>query len=406
MVKKAMCNFCGGEIPKEKLEKFKSNFKAKESEIKKQVEKDFEEKTKIERERAEEKLILQKETFENFKKTLKENYEEEREKNKKDFEKISEEKLKDKNEKISSMEEKLKEAESEKEGIEKKLEIKYKEKIKEIEEYETENDALKETLIKTKRENNEDKEKLISEFQEKIRKLENKTSDELGKTGQKEALDILIRKFPRDEIQETKRGKIGSDIFHTILYEGEKIGLIVYEVKNTKNWDNKFIKQVKDQKTKHKANYALLVTNVFPSKEKIICEKEGIIIIHSSKLDIIASQIRGFLVEAHKLRLSGEEIEEKTKELQQYLICPEYKNELLDLFTTIKDLKNIRDKEKNAHERHWIEEEKLNNKIQKRAAKIHLKIDSILNNKKKLVPLTISYKPLQKKKKKKKNQSS
>jgi hypothetical protein len=360
--------------------------------------------------------------FEEFQNTLKKHYEEERERTKTEHEKLFEEKIKSKEEEVAAIKSRLEEAETEREEREKKIEEKYKNKIDELaekieksegkeEESETKIDELKDTLKEKedklrelKEDHNEHTERLKSEYEQKLRELEHKTSTELGDEGQAEVLDLLLREFTRDDIKETKHGKAGSDIFHKIIYNGEEIGLIVYEVKNVSNWNTDFIKQVKEEKTRHCANYAFLVTNVFPARERTICEKEGIIVVCPSKVAIIAREVRNFLLEAHKAKLSGEEIEEKIKLLQEYLTSPEYRNALVDLFNATKDWRDLRDKEKHSHERHWAEEEKLNGMIHQRAAKIHVKIASIIETKTQKIPLAISYE--QHKKKKKRNEET
>jgi len=301
-----MCPMCGQAIPKEKLEEFESNFKAKEELLKKELE-----------ESAEKKYKLQID----------------------------------------------------------------------------ENESLKERVLKQEKEKAETIEKLKLKHEEEIRKLENKTANELGEKGQTEVLEVLMRGFPYDKISETKRGKLGSDIFHKVVDNGEEIGLIVYEVKNVSTWSNKFIKQVKDEKVRHCANYAILVTNVFPAKEKVICEKEGVLIVSPNIVRVIANQIRHFLIEAHKAKLTGDEIEEKTKMLHGYLTSPEYRNAQDDLIDAIQELHNIRSKERATHERHWVAEENINSKMLERATKIDAKIASVMETKIQKIPLVMRCKP-------------
>ncbi len=356
-----ICPLCGGKISREKIKEFESKFKAQESKIEKQIGKRYKDKIKEEKEKAKELLKQQKEMFEDFKETLKEQQEKERERMEDDFEKLLKEKTKIKNDEIKSMKEKLQELEDEREDIEEKI---AEEKDKEI--------------SKLKQKHFDEKEKLIEDFQKQIRQIESKTPTELGLDGQAGVIDILNRTFKYDDIKETKRGRRGSDILHRIYYNNEPAGLMVYEVKNVSNWDNKFIKQVKEQKTRHSANYALLVSNVLPSKERIICERDGVLVVHPTKVDIVAQQIRNFLVEIHKAKLSEEEVDEKIKEIQKYLVSPDYKNALVELIRSIKVWHDLRYTEKCTHERHWAEEEKLNNLIQEKTAKIHAKIASII----------------------------
>ena len=367
-----ICPFCGGKIPKEKIKEFQSKFRAEESKMKKQIEEDYEKKIKDEKKRAKQALKQQKELFEDFKKTLKEEYDD-----------LLKKKTKTKDEELESMKKKLEEAENEKKKIEQKIEKDYEEKMKELEE------GKNKEILKLKQKETEERAKLISEHETKIRQIESKRPTELGTEGQAEVIDILLRIFQRDDIKETKRGKAGSDIFHRIRHNGEMAGLIVYEVKNVSSWNNKFIEQVKSQKTRHSANYAILVTNVFPSRERVISEKDGILIVHPTKVGIIARQIRDFLIETYKAKLSGEEIEEKIKALQEFLTSTDYKNALSELLFAIKNWQDLRYKERIGHERHWAEEEQLNKKIQVKTATIHAKIASIVESRLQKIPAVV-----------------
>lgn len=384
-----LCPLCGGKIPKEKIEEFESKFKDQESKIKEQVEEKWKEKIEEEKKHGEKELKQQKELFDVFQKTLEKQSKDERKRLEKDLTERFKEKTKSIDKEMANLEKELKKAKDKEKNIrdeiKTELEKDNQSKIKSaIEEKDKE-------IIAVKQKYAGETEKLKADLETLKRQLENKTPSELGEEGQAEVLDVLIRNFPRDDISETKRGKAGSDIFHKIIYNGEAVGLIVYEVKNVNNWNNDFIEQVKGEKTKHCAHYAILVTNIFPAKEKTICERDGIIVVCPSKASIIAREVRNFLIESHKAKLTGEEIEEKIKILQDYLTSPEYKNTLSDLANAIKEWRDIREKEKSSHERHWAEEENLNDKIDRGTAKIHHKIASIIETKTPKIPIAISH---------------
>ena len=357
--------------------------------------------------------------FEIFQKTLETKTRKDIETIKQTLEEINQEKLKSKESEISSLNKRIKEAEAERAKIREETTIEVKKEYelkmaelnkkanstdKRFEDLEKMNGDLNARLatsedkrLKANKEHMEETDKLRQEFEAQIRKLENKTPGELGEEGQAEVIEVLKKTFSRtqDDIIETKKGKKGSDIFHKVYHNGKQIALIIYEVKNVSNWDNDFIRQVKDDISAHSANYGLLVSNILPPKEKLICKKDEVMIIHPSKVEIIAKEIRHFLIEAHKAKLSNEEIEDKMRILQEYFTSPDYKNSIIDLVRAIKSWNDLRFAERSNHEKHWAAEEKLNNTIQEKTAKIHSKINSIIEAE--LQPLQLSVK------KKKKN---
>ncbi len=385
-----ICPLCGGKIPQEKIEEFESKRKVEESKIKRQLEGQFKEKLEQEKDHWINEFKRQKETFEEFSKKLEKQRDTDIKKIEKEYTELVKEKTKLKDEELIKLKKDLELAKIEekkiRENVKNELKNEHNSEIKEVIEKKSEE------IREVKKKYNEENEKLKSDLDSMKRQLDNKTSSELGMEGQNKVIDLLIRQFPRDDIRETKPGKPGSDIFHKVFHNGEEVGLIIYEVKNVSTWNNNFIDQAKEEKTRHGADSVILVTNVFPGKERLITKKEDILIVDPSKVAIIAGQIRDFLLMLHKSKLSNEEVEEKIKELQEYLTSTDYKNAIEDLFRSIKDWRDLREKEKEHHERHWVDEEKLNNKIFDKSTRIHTKISSIIESRLEKVPIIIKKK--------------
>lgn len=416
---KMLCNLCGSVIPKDKVVEFQSKFKAQGDQIRKDVEKVFNDKLKAKDEQNQLLLEQQKGLFEDFKADLEVAKDKDFERFKKEQERAFAEKTKDMDKTIKELTKKVSDFEDEKEKLEADLKKKYDANLaKAIEEKAGEINGLNDELKKLrqnydsdiqkkvddavrkkddeindiKRKSKDEKEEEIGKLLKKIRELEEKTPTELGDEGQRDVLYILRRAFQQDQIDETKHGKLGSDIFHKIMDGVDVAGLIVYEVKNVSTWSNDFIEQVKKQKTEHKANYAILVTTAFPYKEKIIAEKEGILIVHPSKIAIIVNPIRDFILEIRRTKLSGDEVEEKTRLLQDYLTSPEYGNQISDVFRSIQKWQQVREKEKLGHYKHWEDEELLNKEISDRTAKIYTKVKSIIESKLERAQVTVTEK--------------
>ena len=81
--------------------------------------------------------------------------------------------------------------------------------------------------------------------------------------------DILLGKlkelFPQDIFEHPGKG---GDIIQFVFEQGEQIGKIVYECKKVKYFDKKHIEQAKTARQIREADFAVLVTNVFPSKKQ------------------------------------------------------------------------------------------------------------------------------------------
>jgi hypothetical protein len=366
-----ICPFCSQPIPQEKIKEIESKFKAeidrkaseylaeKESEYQKRIkelEKESKEKEKKLKAEWEEEKKQIKESYTEFEKELKERYQE------------RENELKELKEQYEKFKKELEEQIKEKERL---IKEKYGEEIRNVQEEE-----------KKKREELErERLKLVDQINDLKRQLEAKTPEELGREAQEDLLSILRKEFPDDVITETKKGKEGADIFQEVRYRGDNCGLIIYEVKNVKNWSNNFIDQVNNEKSIHKTPHVILVTNVFPSKDRDICEKEGVIIIHPSKCLYIARLLRKSIIDMHQLKLSQREINAKVDRLYRYLTSEDFRQEIKSLFNSIEKLKKLQDSEQRTHHKTWAKQSKEFESLIQHSSKIDGEISSIVEEK-------------------------
>ena len=93
------------------------------------------------------------------------------------------------------------------------------------------------------------------------RKAEQGSQQLQGEAGEGELESLLRASFPSDEISAIGQGVRGADV-HQIVIDprGGKVGAIVWECKNTRNWSDGWIAKLKqDQRSLH-ADVAILVT--------------------------------------------------------------------------------------------------------------------------------------------------
>src|SRR5207247_1619590 len=77
------------------------------------------------------------------------------------------------------------------------------------------------------------------------RKVEEETAYALQEYSEDRLCADLRDAFKEDDIKRLPRGKNVGDVQQGVIYRGEEVGLIIYDVKNVKSWQNAFVDQAK-----------------------------------------------------------------------------------------------------------------------------------------------------------------
>lgn len=229
-----------------------------------------------------------------------------------------------------------------------------------------EGDAEKRTLQKT--------------VEELKRQLEKKTADELGSLSEEELAKRLGDVFREDKISRIPKGEQGADVRHEIIHRGLPCGLIIYESKNRKDWQNSYIDRAKEYKTMYQTQSVILVSITFPSGEQNFCIKDGIVVVHPSIVIPVVQIIRGTILKLHLQNLSQQEIATKMNEVYKYISGDEFKVQLDSIFHNISDLQKIQKDEQRAHQNVWTKQTTLFDALQKSAFTIQNRIDNIIQS--------------------------
>lgn len=75
----------------------------------------------------------------------------------------------------------------------------------------------------------------------------------------------LKQLFPSDKFEHPGKG---GDIIQFIIEHGKEIGRFVYECKKVKTFSKHHVEQAKAARNFRQADFAILVTNAFPSKKQ------------------------------------------------------------------------------------------------------------------------------------------
>ena len=189
----------------------------------------------------------------------------------------------------------------------------------------------------------------IKELKEQLKK---------GTTSQTEGLDfekIVVKELkerfePEDRIE--PHGKKG-DILQVVRYKKQELGKILYECKKTDKFSKGFIKQTKDAVRDRKATFGVLVTAAFKKDTEGFYVENDVIVVHPFGVCYIAQILRNNIIELALARNTKKEIDQKAKNLIDYISGEEFRNIANDTIYKTKSLAELLVKEYNQHMSHW-----------------------------------------------------
>ena len=220
--------------------------------------------------------------------------------------------------------------------------------------------------------------KLQGKLDDLSRKLEKQSGEQLGAEAELDLFTELRHAFPADRFERVGRGVKGADIVHHVM-DGTKVaGRIVYESKNTSNWQNEFIAQAKKYHTQYETPHVMVVTRVFPSKLKGLCVLNGIPIVEKRVAVALATVIREGIIDIARLRLSGKFRDEKSQELFEYILGDKFCTRFREIAEGVAALREQQQKERTWHENAWEAEAKIHERIENRHREVDAQIRAIV----------------------------
>ena len=244
---------------------------------------------------------------------------------------------------------------------EKNMELEVQRKI-DVEKKKIEQQA-KEFLGEEYRKKLGEKDQQVDQMRKTIEELKRKSeqgSMQLQGDAQENNLkQLLLNAFPFDVIEDVATGIRGADLVHLVRNNfGQQGGQILWESKNTKQWSNEWIKKLKDDQVKAKADLAIIATTAMPVDIINFGFKEGVWVVEYRFVLALAYTLRFHLLEVSKVQQSIMGRDEKMDFLYNYLSGPQFKNRIENIVSAFTGLQEGLNAEKRAMERIWNKREK------------------------------------------------
>ena len=231
---------------------------------------------------------------------------------------------------------------------EKRLSLKLKEEAETISKKEAER---YENIILELKKQKEDQHALIEEMK---RKAEQGSQQLQGEVQELMIEEFLRGTFPTDVVEEVGKGKSGADVKQIVRNRfGAESGIILYESKNTKGFQNDWIEKLKSDVEREKADIAVLVTKTMPKNMEYLGLMNGVWVCSVTELKGLVTALRESLIRLGEVRTSQTNKGEKMQILYDYLTDGKFVEQIKRVVSGFNTLREGYQKEKEAMQKIW-----------------------------------------------------
>lgn len=232
----------------------------------------------------------------------------------------------------------------------------------------------------------------LKEKDEQLEQMQRKLDDakRISEQGsmqiQGEAQELAIEEwlqsqFKYDNIEEIKKGAFGADCIQ-IVHERDiqNCGVICYESKNTKTWNNEWITKLKQDMLRVKGDIGVLVTKIMPNDMERMGFYNGIWVCSYEEFRGSSSLLRDGLIRVHKKMQTQENKTDKMSLLYNYLTSSEFNMQFNTIVDGFVNMQEELDKEKRSIQAAWRRRQKIIDGVISNTTEIYGSLQGIAGN--------------------------
>ena len=185
-------------------------------------------------------------------------------------------------------------------------------------------------------------------------KLEQGSQQLQGETQELLLESCLRDEFPFDDIREVEKGRLGADVIQTVMSRTGKVcGVIVWESKNVKGWNNDFIPKLRNDMEAEGGDVGILVSNVFGRNMREFTSQDGVWLIRPANVLAIARPIRDGIIKASNAKAVAEHKETLQDAVFAFVTSQAFRNRIENIGKQYMALEEEIHKTKVYMDRHW-----------------------------------------------------
>lgn len=207
-----------------------------------------------------------------------------------------------------------------------------------------------------------EKDQTITSMQRTIEELKQKAdrgSQQLQGEVQELELEAVLRaKFPFDSVEPVPKGEFGGDIVQVVRGQGGQAGgVILWEMKRTRNWSDAWLVKLREDQRTAKAELCVLVSNVLPKGVDTFHLIDGVWVTHPRCVVPVATVLRNTLLQLAMARHASEGQQTKTEMVYQYLTGPRFRQRVEAIVEAFSSMQEDLDRERKVIMKQWAKRE-------------------------------------------------
>lgn len=208
-----------------------------------------------------------------------------------------------------------------------------------------------------------EQEKKLSDTQKALEEAQRKaTQSSQQLQGEIMELDLehaLAEAFRDDEVTPVAKGVNGADIKQTVKSpRGTVCGVMLWEIKRTKNWTDSWIPKLKEDLRNEKAHIAIIVTEAMPKQiTEDMGQLNGVWVCKPQLTIILGMLLRKSLLDAGLQKAIAENRGTKAEALFNFITSHEFVHQVESMVETYQEMNTQLTKEKVAFQKIWAQRE-------------------------------------------------
>ncbi|MCP4612938.1 MAG: DUF2130 domain-containing protein [Planctomycetes bacterium] len=242
--------------------------------------------------------------------------------------------------------------------------------------------AAEESMLKMR-----EKDDLIKAMQGQIenlkRKAETGSQERQGEALEEQLQEVLQQAFPFDKFEEIKKGARGADILQVVRNSsGKECGSILWESKNTKDFQKGWIEKLKNDQREAMANLAVIMSIALPSEIDSFGIYQDVWVTDYKSVIGLAMALRQSLVNLKRSEIIQANQASLKDVIYNYITSQEFAMHIKAVVSAYKQMQEDLDSEKRSMQRIWKKRETQIQKVMGNVTDIYATIEGLVGSQK------------------------
>jgi hypothetical protein len=195
-------------------------------------------------------------------------------------------------------------------------------------------------------------------IEELKRKAEQGSQQSQGEVLELELEELLRGRFPTDSIEPVGKGELGADVIQQVNGAiGHSAGIILWETKRTKAWNDGWLAKLRDDQRRSGADIALIISHALPKHIEQFDLVDGVWVAHPRCALPVAVALRQGLIDVSSSRLVQQGQQTKMEQVYHYLTGMKFRQRVEAVVEKFNDMREDLDKERKFMGRQWAKRE-------------------------------------------------